>query len=509
MKLKALIILFLLYCFATIHTQVLKTNTPTDSLLISSRYKNITIENFLDSLHQKHQFHFAYDPSGLPFDSVIDVNFTDQTINAVIQHIFKEYSPSVHISDKQVIISQGFRNTKVKDYIILQGFIKSTEDGKNLPLVNISITGEAIGTTSNFDGYYKFLIPRNNIGSKVSFSSIGYETKNIDIPSGDSLINLNLNPTTIKIREIEVKYLKAPEIIYQVQQNIPYNYPETPMLLTGFFRETIKQDGKYIEVSEAVLDIYKSSYNSDDVEKARFVKGRKSVDDKEISLARLKLAGGPSLFAAIDVVKHTNFFNTDDGVQYLYHYLGKGFEHGKVIYKVGFKPVIETENIYYQGELHIDTETYALISADFNMTKKTLKESEKYLIRKNAKKIKSTPIHTNYHIDYRPFGNKWILNSIRGELKIKILDKRNRKTKSIYTTTTELLITNAINGKGQKIKYSEAFKTNYILADKINNEDVDFWKDFNVINPEESLKNIFRSDAVEINVVPQREKTKP
>ena len=486
------------------------TQNPLDSVLISTRYKDITVEHFLDSLHKKYNIHFAYDPLIIPYDSLININYSKKNVSYILKDIFKNQNLQIETSDKQIIISQGFRNTKISNYVTIEGNITSNENDKPLPLVNIAIIGETIGTTSNFDGYYKFLIPKKHLGDTIHFTSIGYESKNIIIPKSDSLINITLNSTTIKLKEIEVKFLKAPQIIDNVIKNIDKNYPDHPMLLTAFFRETIKQDGKYIEISEAVLDIYKSSYLlSNDIEKARFVKGRKHVDDEQIALARLKLAGGPSLFASLDIVKHPDFLGFNNDMKYVYNYAGKTIERDRFVYIIEFKPLYEDENIYYQGKLHIDSESFAIISADFKMTKQTLKEGAKYLIKKNAKKIKSTPIYTQYHIEYRPMGDKWILNNIRGELKIKIIDKRNKKTKSLYNATSELLVTNAINGKGQKIKYSDTFKSNYVLADWITNYDEEFWKDYNVINPEKNLSNIFKSSAVEINVVPVREKTKP
>ncbi len=510
MKGQSIIIIFLYFLLGMPLMFSQNVSGNIDSLFISVKYKSVSIEQLLDSLHQKHHIHFAYDPNTIPYDSIIGVNYKSQTIPFILKDILKTYDLKFETNNRQIIITPNFRPIKVQDYITIYGNITSSENSQPLPLVNISIIGEPIGTTSNYDGFYKFLIPKKYLGDTLYFSSIGYDSERILVPDKDSLLDISLIERTIKLKEIKVEYLKASDIINKVIDNIPNNYPKSPMLLSAFFRETIKQDGKYIEISEAALDIYKSSYLlNNDLERTRFVKGRKTVDEDNVSLARLKLAGGPSLFATLDIVKHPEFLGTNKDVSYSFYYIGKSIERDKQIYIVGFKPLYESENIYYQGELHIDSESFAIISADFKMTKQTLKESEKFLIQKKAKKIKSTPIYTQYHIEYRPYGNKWILNNIRGELKIKIIDKRNKKTKSIYNTTSELLITNAISGKGQKIKYTDTFKSNYVLSDWITNNDEDFWKDYNIINPEKSLINIFKSLPVEINVVPLREKTRP
>ncbi|TLX74892.1 carboxypeptidase-like regulatory domain-containing protein [Labilibacter sediminis] len=484
-------------------------NEPVPNVLsqkISVRYPHIKIDSFLDSLHHEFGFDFSYDPSGFNKDSIIQATYSNQSLEYILNEIFSNYNPVFQAIQQQVIISFKHRKTIVEDYITLSGTITSAENDKTLPLVNISIKGLPLGTTSNMEGRFSFLIPKKYLGKQVYFSSLGYQSKFIPVPEADSSLHIRLEEETIRLKEIEVKYMKATDIIMQTIANIEQNYSTHPLLLTAFFRESIKQDGAYIEVSEAILDIYKSSYQlTDDIEKVKFIKGRKMVEDKDIAVARLKLAGGPSLFSAIDVTKHRDFLNPK---LFFYHYKGKEIEFDRVVYKVGFKPIIESEDINYEGELKIDIESFALISASFSMTKKTLRNSSKYLIRKNAKKVKSIPIYTQYYVDYRPYKDKWILNNVRGEIKIKMLDKRN-KTKSIYSATAEMLITDAINGKGQKIRYSEAYKQNYILADHITNYDPDFWKNYNVIRPEEELEKVFKSKAIEINVVPQIKNTRP
>ncbi|MGQ1787879.1 MULTISPECIES: carboxypeptidase-like regulatory domain-containing protein [unclassified Saccharicrinis] len=476
---------------------------------IDVKYKSIKIEALLDSIHLTYDFDFSYDPSDLPVDSVIHIYYEQHSLFTILQDIFKNYDLSFKGVGRQIIISHQKRELALRNYITIQGTVISSDNGQKLPLVNIAVKGEPLGTTTNMEGEFTFLVPRKFVDSEINMSSIGYSPSSIHIPHSDTSVIVSLKPQTIQIKEIKVRFIRPDEIIQRLIENRAQNYFTSPMLLTAFFRETIKQDGKYIEVSEAVLDIYKSSYlNTFDKEEARFVKGRKKVEDEDISVARLKLAGGPALFSTIDVAKHLDFISGEEGNNYFYMYKGKDIVHDRVVYKVGFKPIVEMESIYYEGELYVDVETFALISADFSMTKKTLRNSDKYLIRKNARKVKSIPVYTRYQVDYRPYGDKWILNSVRGELTINMRDKRN-KIKSEYHASADLLITNAQHGKGLRIRYSEAFKTNYVLADKIVGYDPMFWKDFNVIHPEEELVKVFKSTPVEINLVPQPKKTKP
>ncbi len=476
--------------------------------IIDADYPAIKIEAFLDSLHYLYDYDFSYDPSQIPTDSIVNAVYHQQSLYYILKDVLSPYNFLISSIGRQVIIAQHKGKAALSNYITINGTIVSADNSQPLPLVNIAIKGQPLGTTSNTEGEFSFLIPREHIHGKLNLSSIGYQSDSLLIPKTDTTLLIILSPQTIRLKEIKVVFLPAGEIVKKLIKNRERNYFTDPMLLTAFFRETIKQDGKYIEVSEAVIEIFKGSYlNTDDKENARFIKGRKRVEDKEVSVARLKLAGGPALFATIDVAKHLDFISGRDGQNYSYTYQGKEIVHNRVSYKLGFKPITELDGIYYEGDLYVDVESFALIRAEFGMTKKTLRNSNKYFILKNAKKVKSTPAFTSYSIDYRPYNDKWLLNSVRGELIIKMQDKRN-KIKSEYQISSEMLITDAQPGEGQSIRYSEAFKTNYVLADKIVAYEPSFWKDYNVIRPEDELEKVFKNAAVEINLVPQTKKTK-
>lgn len=371
--------------------------------IVDVSYEGISMEALLDSMYLKYAFNFSYDPSALPVDSVLNVNYSQHSLYSILQEVFKNYDLSFKSVGRQVIISHQKREVALSNYITLRGRVVSADNGQSIPLVNIAVMGESLGTSTNMDGEFVFLIPQHLAGAALHMSSIGYSSYNMAVPQRDTTMLVLLRSQSVQLKEIKVRFIRPREVIKRMVENRARNYFTSPMLLTAFFRESIRQDGKYIEVSEAVLDIYKSSYlKTSDREEARLVKGRKKVEDEDVFLARLKLAGGPALFSTIDVAKHLNFISEEEDDNYFYIHKGKGIVRDRVVYRVGFKPIVELDDIYYEGELCVDVETFALISADFSMTRKTLRKSDQYLIRKNAKRIKSVPVFTRYQVDYRP-----------------------------------------------------------------------------------------------------------
>ncbi len=81
------------------------------------------------------------------------------------------------------------------------------KQGSILELVNISVKGKPIGTSSDFNGFYELVIPAEHEVT-ISFSSIGYlQLDTLILVSKDSKVALNviLKPTHEEIEEIHIE----------------------------------------------------------------------------------------------------------------------------------------------------------------------------------------------------------------------------------------------------------------------------------------------------------------
>jgi hypothetical protein len=52
------------------------------------------------------------------------------------------------------------------------------------------------------------------------------------------------------------------DLVRAALMRIANNYSNKPNLLTGFYRETVQKSKKFINISEAVINVYKNSYTS-------------------------------------------------------------------------------------------------------------------------------------------------------------------------------------------------------------------------------------------------------
>ncbi|MCG8580796.1 MAG: carboxypeptidase-like regulatory domain-containing protein [Bacteroidales bacterium] len=460
----------------------------------SFKQQGISIEALFDSLTNITSIDIAYDVNAIPHDSIINANFENKHALQIVQEVLVHQNIDISYLNGQIVISRTLETAEHKEKSIrLTGTVFDQTDSTALPLVNVTVTGKPLGSITNNEGQYEFKLPPDYAGEQLAFSFLGYHTSYYDVPARDSLLNVELEPTSIQLNEIEVSYKDPLRIIEQLQIHHSDNYLNEQCVLEGFFRESIQQNGAYVQVSEAIIKIIKPAYsNPSSLERVKFIKGRKKNDLQTMDFVDFKLEGGPFQFSRVDIARYKDFFAEENEI-YKYSYDGIDVLDDEIVYKVKFRPFVDTGDLLYHGVLYIHAESYALVRSEFHLTNRALRSSGKALIRKASRKIKVKPMKASYYIDYRKLQDKWILNRIKGEILVKINAKRHG-INSEFTATTELLISDCeVNGK-YRLKPSELYKSRFVLADQIKETDEQFWKNYNIIRPDESLEKVFKKN---------------
>lgn len=463
---------------------------------ITSIYvESISIEALFDSLTHKTAIDIAYDVNAIPHDSLIRANYQNKHALQIVQDVLSKSEVDINYLNGQIIISKKRPEAPTPKQIRITGTVLDQSDGNRLPLVNISVINKPLGSITNSEGQFEFKIPRDYTGEQMAFSFLGYNPFFITVPPADSVFEIRLSLTSVKLDEVEITYKDPTSILRQHINHNEENYFDKQTVLEGFFRESIRQDGQYVQVSEAIIEIIKPSYlNPSNLERVRFIKGRKKNDLHAMDFINFKLEGGPFQFSRIDIARYQDFFQEEKAL-YKYSYDGIDILNDEVVYKVKFRPLNDNGDLLYNGTMFIHSESFALVRSEFKLTGKALKTSGKTLIRKASRKIKVKPLDASYYIDYRLWENKWILNRIKGEIVIRINDK-NQKINSEFTATTELLISDCEENEKYKLKPADLYKSKYVLADQISETDEEFWKDYNIIRPDDELEKVFKKTKV-------------
>ena len=378
------------------------------------------------------------------------------------------------------------------EYQSFQGKVVEIQTGKPIIFASIFLSGTNIGTVSNSEGEFLIKIPMFLENKVIGFSSIGY--KNLEIPVGQLNPEGNLvelEPYPILIEEVTIVNQDARDLLTMALQSVPDNYSKDPMMLTSFYRETIKQNRNFVSVSEAVLDVYKSSYtNVSDLDRVKIFKGRKSQDVKRMDTILFKLQGGPQTMFMLDIVKNPGeLFESEIMDYYIYQMGGIININDRQAFVITFEQMEHVDIPLYAGKVYIGVDDYAFIGAEFQILEENLKNASQYLIRKKPIGMRIDVNNANYLVNYRLIDGTWHLNYVRTELMFTVRWKK-KLFRSRFTTMTEMAVTDIDSRNITKYKYRETTKRSDIFADQVSNfADPDFWGEFNIIQPEESIQS--------------------
>ncbi len=129
-----------------------------------------------------------------------------------------------------------------------------------LPYASLYIKNTNKGIVTNIDGFANLKLKKTDT---LVCSYIGYQTEEIVINNQNN-IQISLKDKTNYISEVTIeakrREITAKQIIKQAINHIETNYPTTPIYMDGFYRETIKNKNKYIQLNEAVVKFYYTAY---------------------------------------------------------------------------------------------------------------------------------------------------------------------------------------------------------------------------------------------------------
>ena len=383
----------------------------------------------------------------------------------------------------------------VKDTVFKTFSGKVIDNNTKKPVVfaNVYLIGSSLGIVTNSDGEFVLKVPLTEMNRKVGFSYLGYNNKVIpltDLKEKDNVIRLDIS--AVSLDEVVIRTDDPIELLRMAMRRVNENYKNDPEMLIGFYRETVKQNRNYVAVAEAVLDVYKGSYNSImDFDRVKIYKGRKSEDVKKMDTLMFKLQGGPRTSFMLDVVKNPGELLAEDYVDnYNFRFAGFASIDGRDNYVIEFdqKPYVEMP--LYKGRIFLDTKNMAFSRLEFSLSTQALRLADNDLVRKKPMDLKVDVLAADYLVNYRILNDKWYLNHVRSELVFKCEWKKKRYN-STYTTGLEMVVTDRDTVNINKSKYKEQAKVSDIFADQVNSyKDENFWGEYNYIKPDESIESV-------------------
>jgi hypothetical protein len=131
----------------------------------------------------------------------------------------------------------------------------------------------------------------------------------------------------------------------------------------------------------------------------------------------------------------------------------------------------------------------AITRAEFSLDLSDEDKASEAFVQKKPAGLVFMPTSTSYLINYKEQNGKYYISYVRIDLKFRC-DWKKRLFKNNYTLMSELAITDMREDNAVRFSNQEVFKSNMILAEKVQDfTDVDFWGEHNIIEPEKSIEN--------------------
>lgn len=367
----------------------------------------------------------------------------------------------------------------------VSGTVTDGVSGRPLESVHVSIPGRHQATVTNADGY--FVLKSDKEIDLVEFSFLGYKSRRL---KPQESMNVALQRENLQLAESSIVTGDPRSIVMAALDRVWETYCTQPELLRCFYRETVQKRNRYTYVAEAVARVFKGRYARNiGADAAALEKSRVLVSQRAKDTLSIKMMGGPTQAITHDIVKNGDIiFNADDMPHYLYTMENPAYIGDRLQFVISMTPADNMDYALYSCKLYIDREllTFTRIEASLDMSDKA--KATKMLLVKKPTGLRFSPDEASIVINYRLQGGKTRLDYFRTTMRF-TCDWKKRMFRTRYTTVNEMVVTDVVP-EAAVIPRKDRFRFSDFLVDKAYEfQDPDFWKDYNIIEPSESLEH--------------------
>ena len=384
----------------------------------------------------------------------------------------------------------------MKTEFTVSGVVRDKESRKKLENVAVSLVGTPIGTVTNAEGVFSLKIPHMDTIPQLELSHIGYMNARFSASAPEGSNNMYATilmiPIALQLNEVVAYGNSARRIVEEALERIPKNYPSGESMTSAFYRETVQKGHRYISISEAMLDVYKTSYRqrTSDRDKVQIDKARRLLSQKQSDTLGVKVVGGPNLPLFMDVVKNAYALFDEETLDY-YSFVQEPsvFIDDRLQYVISFRPRVKLDYALYVGRVFIDREHLAFTRAEFELDLSDRERAIAAILYKKPLGLRFRPQKVSFLITYRQHDGVTCLNYICNEMCFKC-DWKRRLFSSSYVARSEMVAVDREEHPERVIARRDAFKSYQVFYDIVKEYwSEDFWKDYNIIEPTESLED--------------------
>lgn len=380
----------------------------------------------------------------------------------------------------------------IKAQTVISGKVTDL-NGQPLAHVSVMVEGTEVQTVTNEDG--QFTLKMHEQARRLRLSHIGYKTRHIALEQGATeQLRIRMQGNTIELSEVLVSVNDPLSILKAAMARIEKNYPNEPELMRCFYRETARRGSRFISVAEAVTEMYKSDYYyGPERDAVAILKGRRLMSMKARDTLGVKVQGGPVLPLMVDLAKNREYVLNEENIA---HYKLSMEVPVKIADRAQYVINMEPEGIQFypimKGRVFVDQETLTFTRAELQLDMRDWRAASDYMLVHKPFGLRFRPRELTmtivYNTDEQGIAH---MSYVRNEMRFNC-DWKRRLFASPFTTVCEMVVTDR-QQKGDGVKRPRG-RSSFGLRDRFYDkveyfDDPDFWADYNIIEPTESLEN--------------------
>jgi hypothetical protein len=462
----------------------------------SFRAGNVKTANALNIITQQTGYNFTYDSRLIDGGKRTELSFRETKLGIILKSILKNDSLVFSVIDKYIIISKivnpgppGSDSLLSEKSKTISGIIIDAETKEPLPFATIGLKNKGKGTVSNSNGEFGLNIQKDYYSDTLSVSFLGYLRREIPVKQAfGNEFTISMKREFVSIPEIIIRNQIPTEIINKARQRISHNYGNTPVLMTGFYREGVLKKSELQTYSEAVLQIYKSAYSGSLLgDQIKVYKSRKIENIDRTDTLALRLKAGLSTCLDLDGARNMfDFLSTEGMSDYSYRMTDIVTYDEEAAYAIEFEQHEDVDLPLYKGTIYINTIDYAILNVEFEINPKLIHKMKDSYISNPSHSFNTWPVSVKYSVTYRKINERYYLNHVRGDL-VFVSKEKKRLFNTQFKVFFELAITETEFNNVARFEREELAPIHAIFSKTINSYDPDFWGNQDFLKPEDNL----------------------
>ena len=508
-----ILIVCMFLSFTTVNIQAVEYD-PLDAIIRISKNRG-TVYELLKDISKQSGYLLIYDSSIIDNDMNVKIAKGEYSIRNAIRLIADNKELRIDLSGEYILLRLGDKQvvTEIEDItsdekqkinFTIGGRLLDAESDEAITFASVGVMNTFLGTITNREGDFRLVLPDSLRNYKVRFSHIGYERLEIDLALLEGeVIGLKLKPVVFVLDEAVVSIVRPEPLLNDMLNNIPSNYASEPVYLTTFYREGVNYNERNIEITESVLQLYKTGYKrKSESDHVKLIKKRSVKNSIKRYDTFPKMRSGINSCLLLDIIKEMpEFITPNENTQYNYSYVGRTVIDDRKVNIISFRQKEMINDPLYTGRIYIEDEKKALVEVRFEVNPKFIDKATHTYIDRKPKEIRVELQQAQYIVSYRLSDNGYYyINHIRGDLRFKMRERRQLLSSAVHIWF-EMVTCDIVTEDVKSIPINKRLSKTQIFSETKHDYDKNFWENFNIILPEEVLKENIIKNLSEIVMV--------